>query len=51
MDGFREHAGGPSVHPCQELEEEVEPVAVDRDRTGLKGLNGIVCIALPRGSG
>ena len=30
VDGFREHAGWPSVHPCQELEEEVQPVAVDR---------------------
>ena len=34
--GFREHAGRPSVHPCQELEEEVQPIAVDKRQEVLK---------------
>lgn len=31
VDGFGEHAGRPSVDPRQELEEKVQPIAVDRD--------------------
>lgn len=32
VDGLREHAGGSSVHPGQQLEDKIQPIAEGKER-------------------